>query len=645
MTVKIARGTSARILNNADHFVVQVTGTPEERVVLALHAARTEIAGLDGSVSEKAAQGLEGRDHLGPKYVSPVFPAATGPFLVIDGSHIPDRILTGIPRIVSRHLDTAGVDDALVTVPQPGGALTFVARLPRAVVLRLVPADDVQAPAAWLEEAATWVQGALGPDAELFAAIESIEFPLSARDGAAHLRTGQRVRAERCDLLAGRHPRPRRPRKRPEVTSIDSRRVLDGLERLGGRIRVASASFASGYPPSLALGAGGPDTSDDELVALVDQLRDVARRLAPQLAYACVSIEPNFQTLYAATSACDSYVPDAFPYQVLGPAHVSRLGGAPSGSRPLPNGRVELGVGAVRSWLPSARDRARSVLAPCLLRFGEGQALLDARKNTLPASRKPSDSEPPLPSFVPTDRADVSAVMPLVYPNNSDLWPSVVLRLYPPPPLATAPPSLLSTRLLEVAAAWVVAEGEDELWGTLNYDMFAIQPSEASALLEYSQASSSIKSGSICAVRADGEVRTAYLDSFGTAGLVPYFSLRWGRPKTNDAVVAKGAYRSAQPVTETLKDVARAVANDIAYAYMAPPSGIAEEHGSWSWYSAGGEHPVLVVPLCDEYVFDAFHYQLLGPGHVKRLGGLPEGGRALGNGRVELCIGGAEDWS
>jgi hypothetical protein len=55
------------------------------------------------------------------------------------------------------------------------------------------------------------------------------------------------------------------------------------------------------------------------------------------------------------------------------------LGGAPSGARPLADGRVELTVGEAEQWVPGHPDRpgvlarARELLAGCLV--DEGTAL------------------------------------------------------------------------------------------------------------------------------------------------------------------------------------------------------------------------------------------------------------------------------
>jgi len=63
-------------------------------------------------------------------------------------------------------------------------------------------------------------------------------------------------------------------------------------------------------------------------------------------------------------------------------------------------------------------------------------------------------------------------------------------------------------------------------------------------------------------------------------------------------------------------------------------------------FQRAGEAPYLRVnQLCDEVVLDGYWYQILGPGHLARLGGPPPGSRPLAEGRVELIVGEPEDWA
>jgi len=75
---------------------------------------------------------------------------------------------------------------------------------------------------------------------------------------------------------------------------------------------------------------------------------------------------------YSVNDVCDAVCVEAFPYQVLSPGHLARLGATPAGARPLAAGRVELALGDPYAWLPGSPLRegavasAREVLAPCL---------------------------------------------------------------------------------------------------------------------------------------------------------------------------------------------------------------------------------------------------------------------------------------
>jgi hypothetical protein len=74
-----------------------------------------------------------------------------------------------------------------------------------------------------------------------------------------------------------------------------------------------------------------------------------------------------------------------------------------------------------------------------------------------------------------------------------------------------------------------------------------------------------------------------------------------------------------------------------------PAPGVYEPLGDGG-VSLRSAHPSLVVQVCDELVFDAYPFQVLGPGHARRLGAPPRGVTKLPAGRFELSIGRLEDW-
>lgn len=185
----------------------------------------------------------------------------------------------------------------------------------------------------------------------------------------------------------------------------------------------------------------------------------------------------------------------------------------------------------------------------------------------------------------------------------------MVVRLYPPPSDAQPSP-VLTEAVFEAVVKWVTARPNSDVWVTLDHVWrYAVHSAEAAEVLSYVASGRSRRVAALTAVSADGERRSASLDTFGTSRVMPNFHVAWGAPKF-DSPTRVARFQEALPVIESLKDLGRSVASDLAYAYVAPgPFGIAEEHAPWSWVRAGGEHPVQVAPLCDEYVFDAFHFQ------------------------------------
>jgi hypothetical protein len=88
------------------------------------------------------------------------------------------------------------------------------------------------------------------------------------------------------------------------------------------------------------------------LAEAVAWVRDLARRLAPEVAYAFVAFEPSFRDLVARPHQAEAdqagqdpvatarlagaHVADAYWYQVLSPGHLRGLGELPAGAQPLP---------------------------------------------------------------------------------------------------------------------------------------------------------------------------------------------------------------------------------------------------------------------------------------------------------------------
>lgn len=393
MAVTVARGVAGRIRKDPGSILLQLQqASDQEAATAALERARDDVWALDGGW--RSAPNLGPRDSNGPKYVSDVWPSPGGPLLSVDGGHTPLGLLATIPELVVRRAVEAGLDHAIVASPAEGGTLDGLDAIPRAVVLRLYPPPPAtvrqpwEIPAGWLEETRAWLLG-LDERAVCAAAVVSVQFPLGAEGCAGFL-------AQLADA-----------RGWGKLVSGD----------LDLRIRAANCVFT--IPPTLALGAGGHAANEADLLAAFGELTDVARRLAPQIAYASVSIEPTFSSFRGAYQGSEWYanggeapesidflldtvVPDAYPYQILGPGHLERLGARPPGTEPLAANRVELAVGDPASWLidrelaagtrpgydfelsarrrdPTIPSTARTMLQPCLLKAGEAYPLYLAR--------------------------------------------------------------------------------------------------------------------------------------------------------------------------------------------------------------------------------------------------------------------------
>jgi hypothetical protein len=157
----------------------------------------------------------------------------------------------------------------------------------------------------------------------------------------------------------------------------------------------------------MALSGGGPEATDDELLANFADLQAVARRLSSHLALASLSIQAKFVgAVYAHQNRgwvadnelfCDEFLYDAGPWQIIGKGHLRRLGASLPGARRLEGGRVEVPIGEPRGWLlagepsyrpkpgafgimeyipaplrnPAVQDLAQAVLGKCVLQSGQ----------------------------------------------------------------------------------------------------------------------------------------------------------------------------------------------------------------------------------------------------------------------------------
>jgi hypothetical protein len=667
MSVRIARGVITRIRDDPSGIVIQVQeASSASRAAAALERAGVEIGELDGGW--RSAYGLREGDRNNPKWVSAVIVAPTGP--CIDGGSTPHRLLRTIPEIVARHVRDAGVSHAVIAAPARGGELAELHALPRAVILCLYgePASRVQ----WLEEAAAWVTAGCAEAGELRASVIATEF--SVQVGDVHR------------LLA-------------ECVSADQWVRLVAGDRAAS-VRAVNLPF--GDAP-MVLSAGGPRATDEDRLRAFAELRAIAQRLSAHVTQAYIDLvatlggaalhqpDPPWSSEGGEHPGrirhhADRVLFDAFPYQIVGPLHMKRLGALPEGARALQDGRVELSFGEPADWLPRQRDAARRLLDPCLVgieealrlhelrfpvkaeepigsgsselpRFDLSQSIADSRARyevtrghvaAVVEARGERLSEDEfdarlraawmidvqsrsrrVPPAIARQTGIATAVAP--EPDARDPFDHarvVTLALYPPLVAFRAWPPLPQPWFDELSV-WL-AEGcsADARIAVQAYDSvyFNLGLDEVAQALR-----DSVGSGEVALQATSGDwrakARSLALERNGAGAI-----LRAGGTQATDEDLLLGA--------ERLKDVARRLAPGLAHAYLAvggsdggyPPGRILDQRG----------RPPLA--LMDERVLDGQPYQILGPRHIARLGGPPPGAKPLPGDRVELAIGELEAW-
>jgi hypothetical protein len=381
MPIRTDPSLTRSIRSGPGSVALQVDAAPPDVAVEALRRARATLLTIGDSPAWKAV--LEAEGLPGIKYVSEVAPTGSGARLWLNAPDLPPRLLAEIPNVVKGHLSELGVRDALLTVPPPSRLITSsepLRTLAPAVTLRLYPDPPwvrrgvpSPIPDGWLDVAWAWLR-AERPDLDSLTVLNPmLDQPLAPADAPGYLRDSAARHAAQDYLLAG--PPDRR------------------IASVGVYFKTAS----------LALTVAGPDLRDGDLEAVADRMRKVAEELAPQLSLGFMAVlemlgstlgaSPPGTTWTAAGGAgpslvrgfTDEVVFDAYPFQVLGPGHRRRLEDLPPGAVELPAGRFAAAFGGLEEWLPDSptaeaiRDRARAVLAPCLVTESEVTALFSAR--------------------------------------------------------------------------------------------------------------------------------------------------------------------------------------------------------------------------------------------------------------------------
>lgn len=394
MTVTLMRGVVARIREDPGAIQVQVGDASDVKLaVAALRCAAKDILNLDGGPA--SAFGLGPRDRNNPKWVSEVIDVPSGPILMVDGGYTPLDLLSEIPEIVAGRLEELGVS-GVVRVPQTRGPLEALPDTSPCVYLRLFPTPPrrkslrVDVPSEWLTEVSNWLAELEDDGAPAMCSLRAVEFSVPLTEAMRLLSDWER--------------------DRPGYALICRGEPTHSLHAVG--INLCPVDTVE-----LVFAAGGQGINSEGLVDAVERFQAIARRLAPTVAYAFVSIEPTFVQLLApghdtdwqrtmdgpgtpqAQWVCDAIVLDGFAHQILGPLHVARLADRAPGLRALTTTRWELPVGAPKDWLlvdafepaavgasaplsrqdPDIEDRARELLRPCLATAEEAYALMTSR--------------------------------------------------------------------------------------------------------------------------------------------------------------------------------------------------------------------------------------------------------------------------
>lgn len=239
----------------------------------------------------------------------------------------------------------------------------------------------------------------------------------------------------------------------------------------------------------------------------------------------------------------------------------------------------------------------------------------------------------------------------------------VALHLYVGPPRLVSrpgswPQEWVSTELppawVDEATAWVT-EGRgpsDELWVRRGVMEFTAAAADVRAQLE---------GGSlVVAAKAPARRRTdLQLRGMGAEQATAERASRLGGrvrgastvPRSHVVLAAGGPDSNDEDLLdayEQLVDIARRLARDVTYGYIwiadtMAPLIIAGIRVPWC-VEGGPDVGGVNGYLRDELVFDAFVYQILGPGHLARSANPPPGARAQIGGRVEVSIGEFRDW-
>jgi hypothetical protein len=349
----------------------------------------------------------------GPNFVSGPHGAPGGVYFYLDGHSLLREALGSIPSLLVEHLGRQGVSDARIVVPTRVDPPPVGLAKP-GLILYLLPDPGIdELPASWREAAAEWLAGIRG---KMYVDKDFLSFGLAVQAAQQVAR-----QARSWVRLVG-------------VEGVDS-----GWALRGANLRPPPET------PFVALGIGGSGPGVD-VIASAEQLIEVGRALAREAAYAFVTIDPALVALTdpewgqehfgppgAATDtsatvrrsrgeryvARESWGPptprrhpllpptqdipqapthgafqfphalvvDAFPWQVVGPRHVARMGGLPQGARQISPEHWEFTIGDLEDWVDPAQAgpiiaAGRRLLEAFLIVPSDVRPLYDERRQS-----------------------------------------------------------------------------------------------------------------------------------------------------------------------------------------------------------------------------------------------------------------------
>lgn len=393
MAVVVSKRVKAALRSTPERVVVLVEVGEADRAAAAAGLVRAPevFEELPEVVAVRAAEDM---GSCSVEWSREVLWLPKGPALVVAVSEaLPLNLAAHLADVIGTQVAAEGVQEARVVVPREARTFERCYEEPGAVVFHgFAPPGPVWPP-----------RDEPGPGAEGFwDRFVPVALAWAARAGSqvrATIMTDVCFEVDVEGIAAALHPLVR--------ADLGAGVVLEDRDR--GLVWCASVTNHMAEV-QVRLGVGGKGASLDDHRTHLGWLTDIARELAPDLAYGAIVLHDTFnaplrnklperpdmpqqQTLI---EVIDELVYDAFCYQILGPGHLARLGSPPPGATLLTAGRVELALDPDH-WLTdpngwetsgrapaplAARDAGRALLAPCLLAQPDVRKLRHPRRDT-----------------------------------------------------------------------------------------------------------------------------------------------------------------------------------------------------------------------------------------------------------------------